>query len=132
MCIRDRNDAGAAMPLLPPTEQPKAEKRSPKHGPPCKYRLLLIVWLCAVLTSIVIGYSIVPFFKEQLMDLVGPEAFMPAFSGVIISMVMPLVFMIWVPICVTWLCPIWVRVRPERDAFPDSSLGNFLFWFLVG
>ena len=50
-------------------------------------RLLPVVWASAVIASVLLGVSVVPLFKDRLMMLTGPEAFMPVFSAVMISMV---------------------------------------------
>lgn len=118
-----------AQPLLKPGVN---APQSSRDRPPCKYRLLLLVWACAVATSILLSYTVVPLFKDKLMKSVGHEAFVPVFSATIISMVMPIVFMLLVPICATWICPDFVRARPSRTTFPKGACGAFLYWFLVG
>mmetsp|Transcript_56583 Transcript_56583/g.88052 ORF Transcript_56583/g.88052 Transcript_56583/m.88052 type:complete len:271 (-) Transcript_56583:55-867(-) len=104
----------------------------PKHGPPCKYRLLCIVWLSALATAVVLQYTIVPLYKDRLMHAVGEEWFTPIFTMCMISGVMPIVFLILVPLITTFVVPKWVRVRPARGACGKGRIGSCCFWFWVG
>lgn len=113
-------------------DAPPAGPRGPRHGPPCKFRLLLIVWMSAIFTSIVMAETVVPLFKKPLMDAVGMELFPPCFSAAMISCVMPVVFLILVPIISTYVCPDFVRRRPPASAFGTSRTGKFCYWFWVG
>merc|ERR1712070_218498 len=64
---------------------PSRGHRDTTHSPPCKYRLLCIVWLSALVTAIVLQYTIVPLYKDQLMHAVGKEWFNPIFTLCMIS-----------------------------------------------
>jgi hypothetical protein len=104
----------------------------PQHGPPCKYRLFCIVMLSAIVTAEVLTYTVVPLYRDPLMHAVGKDWFTPLFTICMISGVMPLVFLVWVPLITTFVVPHWVSVRPAQGSCGHSRLSRCCFWFCVG
>lgn len=116
----------------PQKQQPSGPPKGKAHGPPTKWRLLMVVWLGAALLSMLVSATLQPLFQAQLMEAVGHNAFGPTMSVCMVSMTMPLVLMVWVPICLTFVCPSCVRSRPKRDFYGKGKCGAFLYWFCIG